>query len=177
VLVGFVAYFLLRRPGPSEVAQTAADALCARNVDTLLDLTLPEEKARLHITRESLKGVLDETIWSHTMPRQLTWPAESDSASEEVTFYAYAKPKGQSGGLTLPLAIVVTKSPDGRWRLATSNLLLHCCESSLGPEDTQGVGPLFHRLMDKYGILGVRLNSTGYQMFSDLRNPQPALEL
>jgi hypothetical protein len=147
---------------PDDVAQNTAQALCNHDVDALLALTLPEEVDKLHLTRDGVRGFLNETLYTHALPRQFAVKRINDYPVDQLLYHL--EPLGNPGaGLFYPFDLIVNQSPDYRWRLPLGYLLLSV--SALCTEDKSpgAASHVFKVLAAKYGIRGIRLNASGYK--------------
>src|SRR5690348_265830 len=68
IVLWLVWWFCFRIPGPDEVALMTAHALSHKDIDTLLRLTLPEERTKLHLTPTAVRGILGQTLYLHGLP-------------------------------------------------------------------------------------------------------------
>ena len=161
LLLSLLWWFKLRPPTADEVAQLTADALAKGDVDTLIALTAPEEVDKLHLTKQGILGILEETLHHVGAPGPLSVERVQSYPVDQL---AYRLSSSKGGGPRSPyhMMIYVTESPDNRWHLATGYFLLSCCSYGMEDRTPRAIADRFWPLAKKYGIKGVRLNTTGY---------------
>lgn len=172
VLLMLVAgwWSFLRPPSADEVARMTANALSKGDVDTLLRLTLPEEREKLNLTPQGVRGLLDQTLYIHGLPGTLTAKRVQDYPVDQW-LYDLTPKDGDTKGLHFPLPIMVTQRPDGHWYLPLGYLLLTSCSLSPKNQELGDARAHFKRLAVQNQIRGIRLNTTDYQYI----NNSPAL--
>ncbi len=151
----------MRIPGPDEVAQRTVDALATHDYDALLHLTMPEELEKLHINREGVQGILAETVYSGKVPDKFNIKLIQSSLVNQLQ-HDITPDDGNTGGLSYPWPICITQAPNGRWYIPLGYMLLNSCLLKSKSRVTLETTTRYVRLCEKYGILGVRLNTGGY---------------
>jgi hypothetical protein len=164
-LICIITYFL-RPLSRDDVATKTAKALERGDVDTLLSLTLPEERIKLGLNRKKVKAFLTQTLWARGFPRGLALNRSEQWPVDEV-LYSASPSSGDSTGMHYPLSIMVTESPTKGWHLALGYLLFSSVAVSEGKENIMTLRPHFHSIAAQNGILGMRTNVQGYMMNSD----------
>lgn len=158
-----VWWFALRPATPDEVASMTARALTKGDVDTLLRLTLPEEREKLHLTSTNVRAFLTETLYAHGLPGPLTVKRVQDYPIDQLQ-YEFSPMDGNMRGARYPLSIMITQRPNGRWYLPLGYLLLESSAISKEAQNVMDIHRDFWKLADRFGILGIRLNTSGYAM-------------
>jgi hypothetical protein len=144
------------------VALKAVEAFSAHDADALIKLTLPEECTKCHITAAAVRGVLNETAYANKTKVKYTLDLTGTNlAEDQVLLYFKAVGKDKSN-TRYPLPVILTRDKTGKVYLATSYLLFSTCATPSAPNDTMSQGKRFTALADKYGIIGIRTNATGY---------------
>ena len=168
VLGGFLygTFYFLRPLSRDEVARTTMQALERGDVETLLNLTLPEERLKLGLSRENVRAFLNQTLWSHGLPKGLSLTRKEQWPVDEVLYNA--SPVTQDGTrLHYPLTIMVTDSPSKGWHLALGYLLFNSVAVSEGKDNIPSLLPRFRTIAAENGINGLRTNVNGYMMISN----------
>jgi hypothetical protein len=164
-LICVITYFL-RPLSRDDVATKTARALERGDVDTLLNLTLPEERTKLGLNRDRVRAFLTQTLWARGFPRELSLTRSEQWPVDEV-LYSASPSAGDSTGMHYPLSIMVTESPTKGWHLALGYLLFSSVAVSEGKENIMTLRPHFDAIAAKNGILGLRTNVNGYMMSSN----------
>lgn len=154
-------WFFLRVPGPDEIAQRTAQALARGDVDTLLQLTMPEEVQKLHLTKEGVRGMLSQTLYTGGLPHMLRVRLEGDIPVDQRQYHIISSDP-PSALVTYPLSIMVNQRPNGHWYLALGYLLLNTCSMKDKQMTVQEIWTRFWNLSNQYHVNGVRLNTWGY---------------
>lgn len=159
-----------RIPGPDEIAQRTVNALAVRDYEALMNLTMPEELEKLHITREGVQGILSATVYSAKVPDKFNVKLIQTYPVDQLQ-YDITPANGNTGGLSYPWPICITQAPNGRWYLPLGYMLLNSCLLKSKSRDTLETTSRYVQLCEKYGILGVRLNTGGYG-YNDPNHPK-----
>lgn len=155
-----ICWFALRPAGPDDVARATLHALRYRNVGTLLDLTTPEERLRMHLNQDSVTRFLDRSMWmSGDLPPMRLEKLEPFYPDQVVYNVTAAVPDAAHH---YPFRLMVTQSPDGRWHLALSKLLLVAVFVQHGNDDIDATRRIWADLCRETGVIGYRENTSGY---------------
>ncbi len=175
----FVWWLVFRAPSPDEVAQTATQALAKGDVETLVALTLPEEREKLNLTPRRVRAMLTETFYADGLPGPLRVKRTQEHPVDQFC-YEITPVNGKTDfkGRVYPLTTMITQRPDGRWYLPLGYLLLNTCNLPNQDDATYPARVRFRALARRYGIKGMRLNTFGYEYidqwpFTILDEPAP----
>ncbi len=150
---------------PEYIASCVASALAEHDVDALLDMTLPEERKKLNLTRNNVRMLLNETLYASrdSQPAgyyvKLVQQFPVDQCGFDLT------PKRASESTSKKLFIVITEEPDGTWHLPLGYVLGVIASEHIQKSAVNGDEPAYKQECLRLGILGSRLNSYGYAFY------------
>ncbi len=164
IVIFFTVMIKYRLNGPSseDVAKMTAQALIDHDVDTLLQLTLPEERNTLNLKHDNVKAFLNDTIYTQPLPHRLIPILGTNLPVDQQGYYLASA--GPCPATYKRIFVAATQTRDGRWHLALG-YLLSCLSATGMPEDgTESFGSIWVAMAKKHSIRGTRMNTSGYSI-------------
>ncbi|GAB4462000.1 MAG: hypothetical protein OHK0029_28180 [Armatimonadaceae bacterium] len=156
-----LAWYYLGPPSPERVRDQALRAFETRDWYTLVKLTDPEEFKTLNFTPDTMRTLLNETIWSEEtgkVTRMFLWANKPVDRRVWLVNFEKDKGPGYSFGIT------VVDDPKVGWKLVLSDTMY------LAYRRSYKAGHINYDIHDRWqtlGITGIRNQSGIYEYFKD----------
>jgi hypothetical protein len=144
---------------PDEIAQLTGKALSRGDVESLLQLTMPEERQKLRLTNDKVRGVLQDSLWAAGYPSSFQYEKRRQGSPDELTY------RLTSSDLVRPVEVLITQDNHQRWHLGLSHTLISAMLARAPRGTPDDDSHLRTQLSRKFQILGERNNHTGYVFF------------
>ena len=161
VLLWVISY---RRNSSIYVATRATEALASRDVETLLRLTSPAELSALNLNNSNVTEFLTQTAYGKFRPK-IVKVRDMQTGRPDETSYLLGLDRRCPVKNSQVMKIEEVKGEG--WKLDLGHLLymagrIHCPKNDILENNHEAT-----RLMQKFGIKGIRTNRDGYTYIQD----------
>jgi len=162
ILFAIMIKYRLNGPSSEDVAKMTAQALIDHDVDTLLQLTLPEERNTLNLKHDNVQAFLNDTIYTQPLPHRLIPILGTNLPVDQQGYYLASE--GPCPATYKRIFVAATETRDGRWHLALGYLLSCLSATGMTDDGAESFSSIWVAMAKKHSIRGTRMNTSGYSI-------------